>query len=153
MKQIENFIMKYQANSQCLNLHFSRALTSSLVSVTLFWTDCLTDKLLLAKWMAGYWVLTYIPFWISRHFYFRVCVDGQQLDAVQSLSSSRSCVIPQKCKTSPWTEWTPEANCTQRLRRWVRTRSVFVSLFRQNKQLPFCTLLLLLLWSSCSSDT
>ncbi len=62
---------------------------------------------------------------------FRVCLDGR-LDGVlassassaSNLVTSRSCIVPLKCKTSQWSDWRLEANCSQRIRRLVRSRSI-----------------------------
>ena len=59
-------------------------------------------------------------------FSFRVCSDGR-LDGVHSsltLPTVRGCVIPLKCKTTQWSDWTMEANCSRRMRRWTRTRTI-----------------------------
>ena len=42
----------------------------------------------------------------------------------KSLSTIRSCIVPVKCKTTQWSQWRLESNCSQRMRRLVRDRSI-----------------------------
>jgi len=52
----------------------------------------------------------------------RVCVDSLNEADLSLISSERSCIVPSKCKTSQWSNWKFEENCTQGIRRLSRSR-------------------------------